>query len=152
MKKEPVDIGSLIEYCIDLLQYKAAEKNQHIIVETEPATVLLNREKIWRVVNNLVGNAIKFSESGKNIYVHAYHKGNEYVIMVRDEGIGIPENLKRRVFNMFTNARRVGTSGEKSFGMGLAISQKIVEAHGGRIWFESEINSGTTFYVALPVK
>jgi len=152
MKKEPVDISSLIKYCIDLLRYRAAEKGQRIIIETQPAVVALNREKIWRVVNNLVGNAVKFSESGKDITIHAYRKGDEYIIMVRDEGIGIPENLQRRVFNMFTNARRIGTSGEKSFGMGLAISQKIIEAHGGRIWFESETGKGTTFYVALPMR
>jgi signal transduction histidine kinase len=72
------------------------------------------------------------------------------LITVEDEGIGIPDNLKDKIFDMFSEAKRKGTAGEQPFGLGLAISKQIVEAHGGNIWFESREKGGTAFYVKLP--
>ena len=71
-------------------------------------------------------------------------------ISVSDNGIGIPDDIKDDVFNIFTNAKRPGTAGEKSFGLGLSICQQIIENHHGKIWFESEVNAGTTFHISLP--
>jgi signal transduction histidine kinase len=71
-------------------------------------------------------------------------------LYVRDQGIGIPEVLQPKVFEMFTEARRPGTAQEKSFGLGLSICRQIVEAHQGHIWLESSCGSGTTFYISLP--
>ncbi|HEY9197076.1 MAG TPA: HAMP domain-containing sensor histidine kinase, partial [Mucilaginibacter sp.] len=71
---------------------------------------------------------------------------------IQDNGIGIPDELKQRVFNMFTDAKRNGTAGEKSFGLGLSICQQIVDKHNGKIWLESEPGFGTIFYVFLPFK
>jgi signal transduction histidine kinase len=70
-------------------------------------------------------------------------------ISVNDRGIGIPDNIKNQVFNMFTNAKRPGTLGEKSFGLGLSICKQIIEKHHGKIWFESDSENGTTFYIRL---
>jgi signal transduction histidine kinase len=112
--------------------------------------LMINREKIWRVVSNLISNAIKFSQAGAIIIVKAKEFKKEVRIEVKDQGIGIPDKLKAQVFNMFTDAKRPGTEGEKSFGLGLSICQQIVEKHNGRIWFESNIENGTTFYFSLP--
>jgi two-component system sensor histidine kinase VicK len=71
-------------------------------------------------------------------------------ISVKDSGIGIPENMKNKVFNMFTEAKRPGTAGEKSFGLGLSISKQIIEKHAGKIWFERNNSKEVTFYVRLP--
>lgn len=73
-------------------------------------------------------------------------------ISVSDQGIGIPPEMKDKIFDMFTEAKRIGTKGEQPFGMGLAIAKQIVEAHGGIIWCESVPGIGTTFYVELPSK
>jgi len=73
-------------------------------------------------------------------------------ISVKDHGIGIPPEMKDKIFDMFTEAKRSGTAGEQSFGLGLAISKQIVEAHGGRIWFESRQGKGTTFFIDLPIE
>ncbi|HEY9197579.1 MAG TPA: ATP-binding protein [Mucilaginibacter sp.] len=73
------------------------------------------------------------------------------LISVEDHGIGIPDEMKDKIFDMFTQAKRSGTAGEQAFGLGLAISKQIIEAHSGRIWFESLPGNGTTFYVELPV-
>ena len=151
MKKEPADIHALLRYSVDLVQFKASEKDQKIMLETEQATLFINREKIWRVVSNLLVNAIKFSPAGSNIEIRGSKKQNEFLITIQDHGIGIPDKMKNNVFDLFTDAKRVGTAGEKSFGLGLAISRQIIEAHGGSIRFESVEDKGTTFYVSLPL-
>src|SRR5690606_10958610 len=100
------------------------------------------------------GNAIKFSPPGEKIQVRLDVNPNDVCISVKDRGIGIPEHLRTRICDMFTDARRTGTAGEQPSGLSLAISRHIVEAHGGRIWFESdaELGDGTTFFVELPVE
>ncbi|MEP6613095.1 MAG: ATP-binding protein, partial [Mucilaginibacter sp.] len=112
--------------------------------------LLISREKIWRVIGNLISNAIKFSPAGETIFVKAVVANNELRISVNDAGIGIPANVQDKVFNMFTEAKRPGTAGEKSFGLGLSISKQIIENHDGKIWFESDGKTGTTFYISLP--
>jgi signal transduction histidine kinase len=72
-------------------------------------------------------------------------------ISVKDDGIGILPEMQEKIFDLFTEAKRPGTAGEQSFGLGLAISRQIVEAHGGKIWFENNPNKGTTFFVDLPI-
>ena len=150
IEKEPVDLQQLLHYCVDLLQHKAAVKKQHIHLLASPATLLLSREKMWRVISNLIANAIKFSPVGKDITIRLAMEPEEAVITVEDNGIGIPDNLKDKIFEMFSEAKRKGTAGEQPFGLGLAISKQIVEAHGGNIWFESREEGGTAFYVKLP--
>ncbi|MEZ2445837.1 ATP-binding protein [Chitinophaga sp. RCC_12] len=150
LKKEPVEMHTLLRYCIDLLKFKSAEKQQMITLHTKETVININREKIWRVVSNIIANAIKFSPKGAVINVALHDRQDTVLISVADHGIGIPDNLKDRVFSMFTDAKRRGTSGEQSFGLGLAISRQIVEAHEGKIWFESNSDAGTTFYVELP--
>ncbi|MEV4887019.1 HAMP domain-containing histidine kinase [Chitinophaga ginsengisegetis] len=150
LKKEAVDMYQLIHYCVDLLQFKAGIKNQKINLHASHTTSYVNREKIWRVISNLITNAIKFSPDGANIGVQLEEKQDEVEIVVKDNGIGIPAEMQGKIFQMFTETKRRGTAGEESFGLGLAISRQIVEAHKGRIWFESVPGSGTTFFVTLP--
>ena len=149
--KELVDINSLVSNSVEIMNFKAAEKNQKIVTELldAPEMLLISRERIWRVISNLISNAIKFSPNGASILVKLINDDKEIKICVSDDGIGIPDNIKENVFNMFTDAKRPGTAGEKSFGLGLSICQQIVENHGGKIWFESENNKGTTFFVSL---
>lgn len=152
MPKDLVDMGQLLRYCVDLMESRAAAKNQRITLRSEPVTISANREKLWRVTSNLIANAIKFSPHGEEIDVSLDVNEQSILVAVKDRGIGIPEPLASKVFNMFTEAKRPGTDGEEPFGLGLAISKHIVEAHGGRIWFESQGNQtfGTTFFIELP--
>ena len=149
MKEEPVDMQAVLQYVVDLLRFKAEGKQQHIELRTVPLTLPANREKIWRVLSNLVTNAIKFSPANTNIVVELIRTGDRARISVQDQGIGIPEQHREKVFDLFSEAKRRGTSGEESFGLGLSISKQIVEAHGGAIWYESTEGVGTTFYVEL---
>jgi two-component system sensor histidine kinase VicK len=151
LNKELVEINTLVNNSVEILGFRAAEKNQKIITELllKPQEVLLSREKIWRVISNLISNAIKFSPDGSTIGVKAISDEKNVVISVTDNGIGIPDDIKDEVFNIFTNAKRPGTAGEKSFGLGLSICQQIIESHQGKIWFESSPKS-TSFYISLP--
>ncbi|TWJ00781.1 signal transduction histidine kinase [Mucilaginibacter frigoritolerans] len=151
MKKEPIDLYQMLYYCVDLMRFKAEAKMQQITLQAAPVTLSVNREKMWRVVSNLIANAIKFSPTGANILVKMTENANHVIIQVEDHGIGIPLEMKDKIFDMFTEAKRQGTAGEQPFGLGLAISKQIVEAHGGSIWFNSDKGNGTTFYVQLPV-
>ncbi|MGM9512383.1 tetratricopeptide repeat-containing sensor histidine kinase [Larkinella sp. GY13] len=151
-KMEPVELQGFLASCVDMLELKALEKKQSIHLETTMARILVDRQKMWRVICNLITNAIKFSPPESTITVGLEKREDTVQISVKDQGIGIPAPLKATIFDLFTTARRPGTAGEKSFGMGLAISRQIVEAHRGKLWFESEENQGTIFYVELPVK
>ena len=152
LKKELVDINLLLSNSVELLRFKASEKDQFINLELsdKPVELLVSREKIWRVFSNLISNAVKFSPTGGTIQVKITNLKTEIVIAVSDNGIGIPENMKQKLFNVYTEAKRSGTAGEKSFGLGLSISKQIVENHGGKIWFENNAGKGATFYVCLP--
>jgi signal transduction histidine kinase len=151
LKTELTDIPVLLTECIDLLQFKALKKKQRIKVgKFPPGIAVLDRDKIWQLFTNLIDNAIKFSPDKSVISIHTQRDFDTYTIMVKDKGIGIPDNLKDKVFEMHTEAGRTGTAGEKSFGLGLSISRKIVEIHKGKLWFESEPGKETIFYIELP--
>ncbi|WP_326994675.1 tetratricopeptide repeat-containing sensor histidine kinase [Chitinophaga sp. 212800010-3] len=149
IRKEPVELHTVIQYCIGLLQQKAREKGQTIVAELHPSIVDCDREKMWRVFSNLITNAIKFSPAGAVIRVSMENSGSLVRIAVKDNGIGIPDDIKNNLFSLSGTARRSGTSGEQSFGLGLFICKQIVEAHGGRIWAESSEGNGSTFWIEL---
>lgn len=149
-RKELADVQELLQQSVTLLRYRAEEKNQQIwLGEHISCLVFINRERIWRVINNLVVNALKFSADNSTIEVDWTQTEREVIIWVKDEGIGIPAGLKEKIFHLFGEAKREGTSGEETFGMGLFISRQIIEEHGGRIWLESTPGKGSTFYIAL---
>lgn len=152
LKKQLVEVNSLLNNSIELLKFKASEKHQEIILDplTTVEQLYINREMIWRVVSNLISNAIKFSPVGETIHLKCVSESSHIQISVSDHGIGIPDEMKDKVFNMFTDAKRAGTIGEKSFGLGLSICKQIIEKHHGKIWFDSKPGKGTTFYIRLP--
>jgi signal transduction histidine kinase len=150
LNKELVDLQRLLLDCVGLLQFKARDKGQRIELQAQPATIPVNREKIWRVVSNLIANAVKFSPAATQIVVRLEKIAPHVLITVEDQGIGIPVEMQDKIFDLFTDAKRPGTAGEQPFGMGLAISKQIIEAHEGIIWFESKEGKGTNFFVQLP--
>jgi two-component system sensor histidine kinase VicK len=150
---EILDLNELLSNAVSLLRFRAGEKQQDIILSgpDTPVYVNANKENIIRVINNFITNAIKFSQPGGKVLVSLTATPNTAIISVADKGIGIPDKMKPQVFDEFTEAKRRGTHDEQSFGLGLSISKKIVEESGGRIWFESEEDKGSTFYMSLPV-
>ncbi|MCE7039923.1 HAMP domain-containing sensor histidine kinase [Dyadobacter sp. CY312] len=144
-----VALEEIVQSCIDMLSYKANEKQQVFEYHFHRVTLAADREKIWRVFSNLLSNAIKFSPAGGIITVNLERQTSKILLSVHDNGIGIPDSLKDQIFRPFNSAKRSGTAGEQSFGIGLSICKQIVEAHGGRIWYESQMGLGTTFFVEM---
>jgi signal transduction histidine kinase len=151
LELEPIDLQELLLQCVGLLQFRANEKNQTIVLNSEPVNVIADREKLWRVVNNLLVNAIKFSQQGRAITVGLQQTNHTAIISVIDEGVGIADDVRNFIFHQPDVAGREGTGGEQSHGMGLYIAKQLVEAHNGKIWFESEIGKGATFFIELPL-
>jgi signal transduction histidine kinase len=147
-----VDLKALLYESVELLRFKAMEKNQKIIFEGSEGriTAQVSHEKIWRVFNNLIVNAIKFSHNNSQIKASIIQVGRKITITIADSGIGIPDKDKNAVFEMFTPIKKPGTQGEQSFGLGLSISKRIIGKHNGKIWFSSQEGVGTTFYIELP--
>jgi len=146
-----IPIDEIITYCISLNKFKASDKHQQIRYNSEHFSIRVNRDRFWRVINNLLNNAIKFSPRFTSITIKAEQLPSLIRISVIDRGIGIPEEMKEGLFTTEKKHRRAGTDGEVSHGMGLSICKKIVEAHSGTIRVESEEAHGSTFIVELPL-
>lgn len=151
LHKKPVDLAVFLDHAITLLTFRAGEKSQRLILdEFAPVSVNADPDKLLRVLNNVIVNAIKFSPEGETIRVKVSEADKGVTISVQDHGLGIPERAMAHLFDPFTSSKRSGTAGEQAFGLGLYISKQIVDAHGGKIWLESEEGNGTTFYIFLP--
>ena len=114
---------------------------------SDDCTVLADRDRIYQVLSNLVGNALKFSPDGGAIQLQISKADNETLFTVADEGPGIAADQLSHLFNRYWQAPRSGRQGS---GLGLYIAKGIVEAHGGRIWVVSALGSGSAFSFALP--
>jgi len=109
-------------------------------------------EKMRLAVQNLLDNAIRYTSPGGWVTISLKHSKKEIEFSIKDSGVGVPKDQQKRVFSRFfrgTNVMRMETEGT---GLGLYIVKNIIEAHGGKIWFESEEGKGTTFYFTLPIK
>jgi two-component system, OmpR family, sensor histidine kinase VicK len=152
-KKEVAEVNDLLERSVNLSNLKANEKRQRLelTVFPKPLYIATYPEKMSRVFSNLIANAIKFSHEHAQIEIDVIEKITTVVIRVTDHGVGIPDKNKPLIFQIFTTAKRLGTSGEASFGLGLSICKQIVEADNGKIWFESTEGKGASFFVELPL-
>jgi signal transduction histidine kinase len=114
--------------------------------------IVANQQFLTQALANLVENAVKFTPSGGQVMVSVENVEEGVVITIRDTGIGIPRAALSRVFERFFRANQPGTDHIRGSGLGLSLVKAVVDAHGGRIWLESEEGKGTTFYLALPVR
>jgi two-component system, OmpR family, sensor kinase len=152
LELKETDLLALLERNVELNRLMAGQKRIDILFtrREDLPTLVLDAPKIEQVLNNLIGNGIKFSHPGSAVEVLASKREKEVVVSVRDEGQGIPANEIDRLFIPFENLSVKSTGGEQSTGLGLAIVKRIVEGHAGRIWVESESGVGSTFSFSLP--
>jgi len=113
--------------------------------------VNIDPDKMRDVLQNLLDNAIKYTREGGTITSGASLESDGLHFWVKDSGIGIPEDAKDRIFSRFFRAKNAISAETDGSGLGLFIAQSVVKRHGGKIWFESALNEGTTFHVLLPV-
>jgi signal transduction histidine kinase len=151
--QENHSLCELIEKSVYLANIDAAKKNTHISfsapAEAPPAWIDI--AKIQQVVDNLLNNAVKYSPPGSQIVAEYRWNSHERCFGVKDQGPGIPENERDRLFKDFGRLSVKPTGGEKSTGLGLAICRKIVDAHHGTIVAENLSGGGCEFRVTLPV-
>jgi signal transduction histidine kinase len=148
----PLDLRKLLEHNVLLNAVLAQKKSIEVSLQIEGAlpTLSLDEGKIRQVLNNLISNAVKFSQPGTVVTVQAMAEGGGVQISVRDQGPGIPEGERDKLFQPFGKTSIRSTAGESSTGLGLAIVRRIVEGHGGRIWVESKVGVGSVFFLTLP--
>jgi PAS domain S-box-containing protein len=147
---KPLNLNKVLVDVLNDLKYTIKENNAEIIHDELP-TVMGDYDQISRVFLNFINNAIKFKkdEEPPKIKISAVkdEKRNEYIISVKDNGIGMDKQYLERIFIIF---QRLHTIAEyKGSGIGLAITKKIIEKHGGRVWAESKLGSGSTFNFTL---
>lgn len=119
-------------------------------VKTKLPRIKMDQERILQVLRNLIGNAVKFTPEGGRIAVFAGLAGQSVKVAVRDTGPGIPENDLATIFNKFHQVTPEKSYQIKGSGLGLAIVKHIIISHGGRVWAESKLGQGSTFYFVLP--
>jgi PAS domain S-box-containing protein len=148
IKRSADNLAQVAVAVIDSLKLMAEAKRQTLetdFLSSIPA-VAVDTQRIAQVLSNLVGNAIKFTPEGGKIRVSARQQGNQVVVSVTDTGPGIPTEHLGKVFDWFWQAQGSKRTG---IGLGLSIAKGIVEAHGGKIWAESELGQGTSFSFTL---
>jgi signal transduction histidine kinase/pSer/pThr/pTyr-binding forkhead associated (FHA) protein len=153
LNPRPVQVSRLIAEACDSLRPLAAKKKIDISVSApESLTLKADRDRVMQILLNLAGNALKFTLDGGRVEVTAEDAGSHARIRVTDTGKGIDPASRARIFERFYRASDPG-GGEKAegTGLGLAIAKSLVELHGGSISVQSEVGSGTTFTVTLPV-
>jgi len=125
-------------------------KNIKFTSSAEQIYLHLDSMKFLQVINNLISNALKFTDDNGYIGLHAEELENTVLITVTDNGIGIPDELQPGLFDHLPETLRPGLKGEESGGFGMGIIKAIVDLHQGKIWFKSKTGVGTTFYIELP--
>ncbi|MFC1601144.1 sensor histidine kinase [Candidatus Sumerlaeota bacterium] len=152
LKREEVNLHQYLEEVRASNAILAKEKSIALGLEIRSPLpgIVFDRSRIVQVLNNLITNAIKFSHRETSIILSATADDHEIVISVADQGQGIPAEEMCNLFSDFTKTSVRPTGGEKSHGLGLAIVKRIVEAHAGRIWVESDVGKGSTFFFSLP--
>jgi len=148
--KKPIDLNSILEVVKLNLKSTIEESSAQLIVEKQLPTFTAMRFQVLQLFQNIIGNALKFrSEESPIIHINYEEKGNKYVISIQDNGLGMDQSLHSLAFETFSRLNpKVKVAGS---GLGLSICKKIVEGWKGKIWFESELGKGTTFFFTIPI-
>ena len=142
---------NLIDHHIMINQFFADKKNINIQSDLHDVSKCrIDANKIGQVIDNLISNAIKFSESGKSIFISLKEQEGKLIFSVKDEGPGISDEDQAKLFQHFQKLSARPTAGESSSGLGLAISKKMIQAHEGSLNVTSQLGSGATFWFEIP--
>lgn len=147
-----IDIKEIIENVIELMYPKMKNSNIKLNRDYDDDIIyeiLADEDKTEQIIINLIDNAIKYSPKGGTITIGIENRETEVLVYIKDTGIGIPENEKSRIFEKFYRTT-ISSSITQGTGLGLVITKYLTEGQGGKIWFDSQENIGTTFYFTLP--
>jgi len=153
LQPEPADLVALARRVLARRQLTTERHTLTLVTALEHVVIHADPRRMEQVLSNLVGNAIKYSPEGGAIEVtiRAEHETQEALLSVCDQGIGIPLREQAQVFERFVRAGNAQAYGIRGTGLGLYLCRELIEEHGGRIWLESAVGQGSTFFVALPL-
>ena len=144
----PQEVAAMVNEVLEVTEPLATTKSLRLVADVAPGLAIrCDHDRVIQLFSNLVGNAVKFTPDGGTITVHAAADGEVVRFSVTDTGPGISADELPHVFDRYYQAQRKNRDG---IGLGLSIARGIVEAHGGRIWVESEEGKGSTFFFTLP--
>jgi signal transduction histidine kinase len=150
----PTDLIALVEAVKKEFDPQLEAKTQRVILHSSPILplILCDQARAIQIIGNLLSNAIKYSPRGRTITITLTPDDEDGFVRVAvdDNGVGIAPEDQTRLFSRFFRAASATRSGSRGTGLGLFITRSLVELHGGRIWFESELDTGSTFYVTFP--
>jgi signal transduction histidine kinase len=151
---ERADAVKIAKGIIAELNTFAEAKNTQIVLEAEPdlPQIMIDVVKVQQVINNIVFNAIRYKKGKGQIVFGIKRDGHNLLFSCRDNGIGISDADKNKIFTKFYRSPQVSALAPDGSGLGLYISKAIIELSGGTIWFESEVDRGTTFFFTLPIQ
>ena len=148
------DLGQLLQSVIE--EHRELIKKKKLKLEFKKSKgllkIMLDTEKMKIAFRNILDNAVKYTQQGDKVLVSVKSNVKEIEVEVEDTGVGIPKNEQEKVFTKFFRAENVLRIETEGTGLGLFIAKNIIEAHGGKIWFQSEQGKGSTFSFSLPVK
>jgi len=154
IKKEPLGILPIVSETVQLIKPQADEKDIEITMDISDnlPLVFVDGDRTRQIITNLLSNSIKFTPEKGKVSIKIQDEGEHVQVSISDTGIGIPPEQINRIFDKFEQVREVRerVKGPKGTGLGLAIVKSLVEAQGGKIWVESEVDKGSTFYFTLP--
>jgi two-component system sensor histidine kinase EvgS len=149
INEEPLDMCEIIDNVIKNMR-PAIPSNRLVLTCDKSITVNADRIRLQRIIHNLLDNALKYSEPGTKIEIFSVRKENNVHVGVRDHGVGIPQELQKKLFEPFSRLENENIKASGT-GLGLVVCQRLVEAHGGRLWVESQLGQGSTFQFTLPL-
>jgi heavy metal sensor kinase len=150
LRREPVDLEKVIDDCVRLLAPLGQDKAITVVATLQPAVVHGDPVRLGQVVTNLLSNAVQYNRPGGHVLIQLRPTNGDILLTVEDTGCGIPQVDRPHLFERFYRVDKARSRASGGTGLGLAICKSIVEAHGGRIGFESEPGRGSTFWVRLP--
>lgn len=148
---EVPDLNALAKLSLQDVSATPRERNFSFLIRPEAETLMADADLLRRILANLFSNAIKHTRRGGYIDFRAWRQDDVFVLSVRDDGEGIPEQDQKRIFNAFEQSRHT-VHDRYDTGMGLTFCKLAVEKHGGKIWVESKVGRGSTFYFTLPTE
>jgi signal transduction histidine kinase/DNA-binding response OmpR family regulator len=150
---DPVVLADLIEHGVAMVRERAASHGISLACEVDPSLGIVqgDERKLKQVILNLLSNAVKFTPDGGSVTIEARPVGQEAQVSVRDTGIGIADEETDRIFEAFQRGGREARASAEGTGLGLTLSKRIVDLHGGRLWMQSEVGVGSTFSFAIPL-
>ncbi|MEO7992707.1 MAG: tetratricopeptide repeat protein [Chryseolinea sp.] len=147
----PFDIGKLVQETVQLVHLQAENKKITIVNNvTSPTLVFADKDTLNIVLRNLISNAIKFSKRNDCISILAQEDECQTTVSIKDTGVGISPKQQKSLFNETLNISTAGTANEKGTGLGLSLCQELVQQNRGKIWVESTLGQGSTFFFTLP--